>query len=254
MELDFLNQSVEAVLDDKYSTALKRRSIDCVKDILNMSAEEFLSLRELDKDFPEIIIERLVRGDVPHGCIAHLYIAIKESDEVIYNNFIGVDGDTTVTELCERGLINCRIRGALHCNGVFTLNDLKNCSYVEVAHFSRLGSRDFNLLQYFMQINGVFFSKPIYPVELLKYKIRDLRIGVPTYMSFRDIGVETIEDVINLTGDEFINIKGVDRQAANQFLDCIKELGVPKYFLIHLYWALEEDMLVDERTSIDECQ
>lgn len=43
-----------------------------------------------------------------------------------------------------------------------------------------------------------------------------------------------------------MRIPNLNRVLANQILECMKEIGVPKYFVLEFYWALEEDLFIDE--------
>lgn len=157
-----------------------------------------------------------------------------------------IDLTITINELYERGKINGPTQAVLRYNGVRTLQDLVNCSEKEVRSFKRFGRRNYILLVEFMNEIGLSFAEPVFPTEAAKINVDDLAIEMKTKECLKTAGIETVNDILNVSSDAFMRIPNLNRVLAHQILECMKEIGVPKYFVLELYWALEEDLFIDE--------
>ena len=154
---------------------LRRAGITKVQEILDLSGDEFINIRNLGLKAAEFVVMRLEELGVSYESREHLVLAVEQ----------------------------------------------KKKSRYEAAN------------------NDVMPGISDTDLNLQKLSIDDIDLSPRAYNCLRKAGIFTIQDILKLSGDEFINIYKLGLKSAISIVEKLEELGVPYISRAHLVLAVE---------------
>lgn len=122
--------------------------------------------------------------------------------------------------------------------GVYKISDLR-----EKSPIRNLGRKQLELLLTILRDAGVKLQPASNDEEIessedyLNLTLDDLELGVRQYHCLKRAGVETVKDILNLSGKEFISVRNFGYTSASRVLDALERVGVPFEKMGHLIFA-----------------
>ena len=76
--------------------------------------------------------------------------------------------------------------------------------------------------------------------KVLEMSIDELELSVRSYNCLRRAGVNKLQDIIDLSGEDFIKVRNLGLKSAQEIVEKLAELGVPYELRKHLNKAIAD--------------
>ena len=155
----------------------------------------------------------------------------------------------TLKQLWENREISTRACNCLARAGILTLEGVTSKTYEELARLRHLGSITLSEIMSILKKYGLQLKEPE-KVEikqgLADMSLDDMKLSVQTYNCLKNAGINKLQDIIDLNGKDFIGVKNLKMESAQEVIEKLDELGVPYELREHL-----NDAFTDAKDTFD---
>lgn len=117
--------------------------------------------------------------------------------------------------------LSVRAFNVLQMHDIKTIQQFLNLNATEVLNMKSMGKKSF---QSVVNVREKF-KKPLEPKY--EYEIDSLQLSTRTYHALRRIGVETLQDFLNLTATQVLNIKQIGKKSYDEVVSVRERLNKP---------------------------
>lgn len=149
----------------------------------------------------------------------------------------------TLEELCDQQEIGVRTYNCLRRAGITTLEEVAEKTYEDMLRVRNLGRRCLDEVIRVLDQYGLKLKEPEKPeldANLAEMSLEDMELSVRSYNCLRRAGVNKLQDIIDLSGEDFIKVRNLGLKSAQEIVEKLAELGVPYELRKHLNKAIAD--------------